>query len=646
VSATRQATQLFVTPFSMAVLKAPSADMPMARTTPEALQQVAGVFVQKTNHGGGSPFLRGLTGNQTLVMVDGIRFNNAAFRFGPNQYTNLIDAFTIDRIEVVKGSGSVQYGSDAMGGVVQILTKDRAFTNQGQFFGEALGRLTTQNMEYTTRAELGYACKKLVVMGGYTFRQFGDLYGGDTTGRQHPSGYRESNWNLKLKAQVGADAVLTVSSQQVVQSGVPLYHRVKLENFAYYNFDPQKMNLSYARLNINGRHPLIDQIELTGVFKRSSETRRYQRNGSLNYFVEKDLVDTWGATAEVKSVCKNWWTANTGVEWYHDAVSSQRVRANGTNQFNERGLYPHGAAQSNFSVFTLHHLKVKKLHGEIGLRFNRFSNQIPAETIQLPGQPKPQPTNTNPSAVVANAGLLWQFRKQHAVYASFSNGYRAPGIDDMGTLGLVDFRYEVPAYNLNPERNFNTEIGYRLHTDAVQLGATAFYMHLTQLISRVRRGTDSLQGFPVFIKVNDQQAYVKGVELSGQWNVGPALQLKSFAAYQFGQNLSRNEAMRRIPPFNGLTTLRLSKKMWYLAADHQWAAKQNRLAQGDKDDNRIPKGGTPGWQVVNLYGGVALAQWHLQLSAVNILNQDYRTHGSGINGMGRAGVVQIRFSFK
>lgn len=85
------------------------------RTTPEALMGSNGVFIQKTNHGGGSPFIRGLTGNQTLILVDGIRLNNSTFRYGPNQYLNTIDMFTIDKIEVAKGIGAIEYGSDAMG---------------------------------------------------------------------------------------------------------------------------------------------------------------------------------------------------------------------------------------------------------------------------------------------------------------------------------------------------------------------------------------------------------------------------------------------------------------------------------------------------------------------------------------------------
>ena len=76
-----------------------------------------------------------------------------------------------------------------------------------------------------------------------------------------------------------------------------------------------------------------------------------------------------------------------------------------------------------------------------------------------------------------------------------------------------------------------------------------------------------------------------------------------------------------------------------------WADKQDRLAQGDKADNRIPSGGTPGWQVLNLYSGYSLKNAHLRLTAQNLFNTDYRTHGSGINSVGRSLWTSISFDF-
>lgn len=644
VSATHKERLRSQTPYSIEVLYEPMKQMQQARTTPEALAYVPGVFVQKTNHGGGSPFLRGLTGNQTLIMIDGIRFNNATFRFGPNQYPNLIDAFTIDKVEVLKGSGSVQYGSDAMGGVIHILTKEKKYSKQSQWHAGATARFTSQEMEYTGRAELAYTSEKMVVQGGYTFRNFGDLYGGDTTGKQSPTGYDERDWDVKLKTQLGKNTELILSSQQVTQTDVPLYHRVKLENFEYYFFDPQKMNVSYARLNVKGQSKLLQELSVTALYKKSEEGRRYHRNGNANYFEELDKVNSWGLTTEMFSEFNQWWTANSGIEFYSDKVSSSRVRTNGSNVFNERGLYPNGAVQDNFSVYTLQHFRWKKWVAEAGLRFNQFANRLTADITQLPNQPKVDDVLLTPSSLVANASLLYNISRKHIVYASFSNGYRAPGLDDMGTLGLVDFRYEVPAYDLEPEKNYNVELGYTYDAKKLQLSATVFYMRIKDLISRVRRGTDSIQGYPVFIKTNDQEAYVQGFEISGQYKISTAWSVRSFIAYQYGQNLTRNEPMRRIPPMNGLTTISYQSTKWYAGLDHQWAAAQKRLAQGDKDDNRIAKGGTPSWMIWNLHAGFVTTHFSTRLSLQNIANADYRTHGSGLNGMGRAVVATFSYS--
>src|SRR5687768_15528221 len=96
---------LFV-PYSVSIVSKNYLQEFNPRTTSEALMGTNGVFVQKTNHGGGSPFVRGVTGNQTLILVDGIRLNNSTFRYGPNQYLNTIDPFTIKRIEVEIGRAS------------------------------------------------------------------------------------------------------------------------------------------------------------------------------------------------------------------------------------------------------------------------------------------------------------------------------------------------------------------------------------------------------------------------------------------------------------------------------------------------------------------------------------------------------------
>ena len=123
----------------------------------------SGVFVQKTNHGGGSAFIRGLTGNQTLLMLDGVRLNNATFRYGPNQYLNNIDLYTIDQIEVSKGTGSVEYGSDAIGGVIHLHSITPSYNQKKTWSTSTSLKYIGQDMEKSNRTTVQYAQKNFAI---------------------------------------------------------------------------------------------------------------------------------------------------------------------------------------------------------------------------------------------------------------------------------------------------------------------------------------------------------------------------------------------------------------------------------------------------------------------------------------------------
>jgi outer membrane receptor protein involved in Fe transport len=610
------------------------------RTTPEALMGTNGVFVQKTNHGGGSPFVRGLTGNQTLLLVDGIRMNNSTFRYGPNQYMNTIDAFTINRIEVAKGTGSVQYGTDAIGGVVQVITKEPLFTEgKKNFHGKAIGKYMTGDMEKTIRGEADYSGKSFALIGGISRLSFGDLTGGDTTGKQHFSGYEEWSFDAKAKFLLKENIQLTLANQFLRQDNVPVYHKIKLENFAINEMDPQQRLFNYARLNITGKPSLFSQTEITISNQNSIEGRNSQKNGSTSLRKEKDITNTIGFTTDISSAINKNWTANSGLEIYHDKVVSTRQDINTQTGVaaGKRGLYPDDSKYSNYSLYSLHHFTFNKWTIDAGLRFNTFSIRINDTTL---GNVK-----ISPSALVGNAAVLYRLYRNHNLYVSISSGYRAPNVDDMGTLGIVDFRYEVPTSNLTPEKSQHTEIGYKFQTKKVSGTIAAYYLSLDNLITRVKVDGQVISGYQVYKKENTESAYIKGLEAEANVIIIKGWSLTAGAAYTYGDNLSKHEPLRRIPPFNGRAMSSWKNKKWFAAAEMQFASKQNRLAQGDKDDNRIGPGGTPGWQVLNFYGGYKMKSFQLNAGFQNVFNEDYRLHGSGINSVGRSGWITVAINF-
>ena len=637
VSSQRKSTALLQVPYLVEKTNSKTISTYQPRTTPEALIGLNGVFVQKTNHGGGSPFVRGLTGNQVLMLVDGIRLNNSTFRYGPNQYLNTIDAFGIDHIEVAKGTGSVQYGSDALGGVIQVFSKEPEFsTGKTSWKGNVLGKFMTGGMEKTGHADMNYSGEKMAVQVGLTYRDFGDLIGGDTTGRQSPSGYNEYAWDAKLKFLLSTKARLTVAHQYLQQNDVPVYHKVVLENFRINATDPQQRMLNYARLEMDSRYPLTKQVSITGSWQHSAEGRLSSKNNSTTLRKERDAINTVGLTAEIFSEVAENWTANSGIELYQDEVSSMRSDINESTgiQKSLRGLYPDGARYGNYSIYTLHHIKWQHISVELGARYNVFNIRLTDTSLGK--------VAIHPSALVGNAALMYHLNDRHKVFLSMSNGFRAPNIDDMGTLGIVDFRYELPTDNLRPERSINTEVGYKFIAGRLEGSASLFYMQLKDLITRVRSGTDSISGYPVYRKENVEKATIRGIEASLKYQAMRHLFVQANIAWQYGKNETKSEPMRRIPPVNGRIMASYIKSHWHADAEWLYAGKQDRLAQGDKDDNRIPTGGTPQWSVLNIYGGYSWSFADLNLGAQNLLNEDYRTHGSGINGVGRSLWVSVK----
>jgi outer membrane receptor protein involved in Fe transport len=154
-----------------------------------------------------------------------------------------------------------------------------------------------------------------------------------------------------------------------------------------------------------------------------------------------------------------------------------------------------------------------------------------------------------------------------------------------------------------------------------------------------------IDGYQVYKKENVEEAYIQGLEATAKWKPLSAFEINSGVSYTYGQSITKNEPLRRIPPLNGRLAATYSIKKFFTTAELLFADKQDRLAAGDKSDNRIPAGGTPGWKVVNLFAGYQLAAVKLNVGLQNLLNEDYRTHGSGINGVGRSAFLSINYAF-
>jgi hemoglobin/transferrin/lactoferrin receptor protein len=630
VTAQRNSTRRFDTPEAIDLTTEDAIRSRQFRTAPEALSATPGVMVQKTNHGGGSPFVRGLTGNQTLLLIDGIRLSNATFRYGPNQYLNTIDIFGIQRMEVLRGSGSVQYGSDALGGAIQAFSRDAVLRDDPLWTAEALWRGATQGMEQSLHGEVQYGSKRMAIAGGISRRDFGDPVGGDTTGRQSPGGYKELAFDLKGKFALAPNTFLTVAHQNMRQGHIPVFHKVQLEDYALNEFDPQARALTYARVEQQLQRGIWESLSITASLQQTEEGRGSRKNGSTVLREEQDRVRALGFSAQIGNRFGSRWTANSGLDIYHDRVNSTRTDTdlNTGIASSRRGLYPDDATMSSLALFSLHEWDLPLWHFSAGVRWNSF---VITATDEAVGKAR-----IKPAALVGTAAVMRKTGVHSRLFVSVNSAFRAPNIDDLGTLGIVDFRFETPNYDLQPEQAVNYQIGYKWQGTKLQGEAFIFRSELRNLITRVRVDTQTMQGYPLYQKENAGRAYIQGFETAWRFAFASNWSVQGALTYTYGQNMSQREPVRRIPPLYGRLALEYAPGAWLFGGEWQAADKQSRLAAGDTDDNRIPQGGTPGWNVLNLHTRYTWRSLSFRLSALNLFNKDYRTHGSGVNGYGRS----------
>ena len=656
VTATRLPMRSFDVPALVSMADAATVQgMFQSRTLPDVLGELPGVSVQKTGYGQGSPFIRGYTGFRNVMLIEGIRLNNSVFRDGPNQYWNTVDPYSMGRVEVARGPASVLYGSDAVGGVVNALSDLKA--RPDGFTPRVLYRYSSAENSNVARAEAGWKSEGLRVLGGYTYKDFGDLEGGSDVGVQRKTGYDENDADVRVEYDLGDATTLIAGYQYVDQDDAWRTHRT-IYGFSWkgttvgtdreLTFD-QHRQLGYLQLRHNGLGALADTLRASASYHQQSEDSFRVRSNLRSDELGFDVYTT-GLSAQLE---KKWGGVQLvyGADWYHDEVSSFNVQYNADGSI--RNVFAQGpvADDASYDLAGLFAQGVVPFgtHFEATLAARYTWASVDANTVENPLTAEVYSIEDDWDNFSASARLAYfpEVDGPWMLYAAVSQAFRAPNLSDLTRFDTArSGELEVPSPGLDPETYLGWEIGAKFVDERWSFQAAWFRTDGSDVIVRAPTG-DVVSNATVVTKLNAADSWLTGIEGQVSYRVLPALLLFAEGSWIDGETdafPSGPDARPAREPVDLLAPLawRLGAR-WSLPGPRleiealvEHADEQDKLSSRDKaDTQRIPPGGTPSWTVL-----VLRSQWRVtdratvSLAVENLTDEDYRIHGSGVNEPG------------
>ncbi len=656
ITALRYKQDLNKTPYNVSELDETTLTSPAFKTLPEALGSLPGVMNQKTAQGHGSPYIRGFTSFRNLMLIDGIRFNNSVFRDGPNQYWNTIDPYALGSVELVRGPGSMLYGSDAIGGTINALTRGtryREYSSGEMYWGASLDyRFDSAGNSNIGRFEtlLGRG-NKWGLRVGYTIKDFGDIRAADV-GIMKKTGYSEWDADLRFDYAFSDTTSMTIVHQQVSQDDVWRSHKT------IYGFDweganhgselrrsfDQDRSLSYIRFEGHDTGSFIDAWHFTASFQTMDEERNRIKS-SLKQDIQGFNVDTYGVALQLESDTSIGRLVY-GIDYYQDRVNSYKRKYNPDGTLKSIGVQGPVGDNAQYDTFGAFLQDVWDINEKWDLTLGTRYSYISADIGKVDTKDGVISINDHWDTVTFSARANYQANQCWSIFGGISQGFRAPNLSDLSRLDSArSNEIETPAPGLSPEYFTTVEMGGHYVADTASLNASIFYTDIRDMIVRTPTGA-VIGGENEITKKNAGDGYVYGVELDGQWEFVPQWTLFGQAAwidgavdtYPTSAPILSSEPLDRTMPLMGNIGIRWNHpngKIWMEGIINA-AAKADQLSTRDKaDTNRIPPGGTPSYIVPSLRGGwVANDHLTFTLALENLTNEAYRIHGSGVNEPG------------
>lgn len=661
------------------------------QTTADLMASTGNILVQKSQLGGGSPIIRGFEANKVLIMIDGVRMNNIIFRGGHLQNILRIDQNMLNRAEVLFGSGSTIYGSDALGGVMSFYSKDPSFslTNKAYNTAGAFFRYSSADREKTGHVNFNLANKKIGFIGSFTFSDFNSLMMGTndvkndkwlrkfTTQRingkdtmiatsnyflQDPSGYHQYDILGKFMIKQSEMASHTFNFQYSNTNDIPRYDRLnEVSTAAEWYYGPERRILGSYKLNLKSKKGFYDDSKVLLAFQDIKESRNSRSLNSSNLKSRTEKVKVYSLNVDFNKKAKNHNLA-FGIEGIYNDLTSTAIAKNiktGVETPTDTRYPDGGNNMKSFALYIQDMLQFSnKVIGNAGVRYNYVGLHSEFNDTTFFPFPFKEVTQSN-SALSGNLGFTFLPKNDLKIYLNGSTGFRAPNVDDLAkvfesTPGSVI----VPNPDLKPEYTYGVELGIsNVFNNRVKAEAIGYYTWIKDAIITAPftfNGQDSIVYDGVLSQVlanqNKQSAFIYGINLGLDADITEYLSLINTINYTYGRidTDSTGYPLDHIPPLFGKSAVVVNVTKFrgeFSFIYNAWKLKKDYNLTGEDNFAYATPDGEPNWFTLNVSAAYQFNRnLQLQLDIQNILDRNYRVFASGINAPGINSVLTIRGS--
>lgn len=616
VTATRRRNRGFDVPLPLNVIGPGDLKRSIPVSMADLFRAEPGVDVSSTGPGSVRPMIRGLFDERVLILLDGVRLSEQ--RPGGNHILSL-DPAQISRVEIVRGPASVLYGSDAIGGVMNVFTR-----GADRETGEALRIHASQRIEYESASD-GWRSVTHVKGGRERVNLFLGGFSKDTGNLETPRGELPHSFYEGETVWLGGNYI-----------GDDFMFRLRFWTMRADIGIPAPPAFEEDCFKDERHHMLTSRFEgdcfggtLSADFGfQRHERHRYRRQtspnpavilGDLEVRIDVD-VDTWSFDPTWVVVLGENHVLTVGLNAFHESADSGRtIEDTGSAwvnpMFHEVPVIP-DSSRLGLGVFAQDEISFgERWLVTPGARLDRIRSKSD-------GHPRHRvdgSTSATDRAVSGNLGILHRLDETVNLTANLGRAFRAPTLLERYFDGPHDVGSDIGNPDLDPETSWNFDLGVKLQSERASAFASAFYNRIKDFIVKV-----PVPGTSDFQWRNVTDVSLRGLELGGDVEVGEGFSLFGTLAYVRGEDEDENRPLPSIPPLKARYGVRYERdagsghRFWAELAGTS-AARQSREAEGEKD--------TAGWSRFDLRVGYDVGdRLSLVLAAENLGDKIYHDH--------------------